>query len=414
VPVAGGAITCLTADHPADDLRPRYSPDGKTIVYGMQHDPYFYADRIRVMSYDRATRQHRELAPDWALSPSEWTFGPDGTLYLATEDNARLALFTLKGAGTPKRIVYGGSVAGVRATRGRIVFTLQSIVAPAEVHTCGPDGSSLTRLTRFTEPVMAQYATGEVRETTLAGAYGETVQMFIVLPPGYEAGKKYPLVMCVHGGPHAISGDILTYRWNQQLFSAPGYVTALINFQGSTSWGQDFAQRIQGAWGDRPLKDTMAAVDALIEMGLVDEKRMAMVGGSYGGYMASWVEANTDRFRCIINHAGVFDLAQQYGSDVTQGRNHSMGGDAWDGQDKIDAYNPARHSVGFKTPMLVIHGERDYRVPVGHGLECYGMLKAKGLPARLVYFPDENHWILKPQNSRLWYGEFFGWIQRWI
>jgi len=414
VPVAGGARTELTPDHTATDWFPRYSPDGKRIVYGMQVDPNFYADRVRLMEFDRASGQHRELAPDWALSPSHWSFGPDGTLYLETEDNARNALFALKGSGTPVRVVYGGTVSGARATRERLVFTRQTTSDPAEVFTSALDGTGLTRLTRFTEAATSAFATGEVREMTLEGGFGETVQMYVVLPPNYEPGKKYPLVMQVHGGPHAISGDVFHFRWNSQAFSAPGYVTALINFQGSTSWGQDFAQRIQGAWGERPLLDTMAAVDVLVGMGLVDEKRMAMAGGSYGGYMASWILANTDRFRCIINHAGVFDLSMQYGSDVTQGRNQSMGGDAWDGLDRIDAYDPARHAAGFKTPMLVLHGERDYRVPVGHALKCYGILKAKGVPSRLVYFPDENHWVLKPRNSVLWYREFFAWIERWI
>jgi dipeptidyl aminopeptidase/acylaminoacyl peptidase len=414
VPVAGGAMTCLTPDHPAHDLEPRYRPDGRGIVYGMQHDPMFYADRVRVMEIDRASGAHRDLAPDWTLSPTHWRFGPDGTLYLETEDNARTALFALRGAGTPKRLVWDGTLAGAHATRERVVYTCQNLSEPAEVFSCALDGSNVTKLTHFTEPVTSRFGTGEVREMTLEGGYGETVQMFVVLPPDYETGKKYPLLMQVHGGPHAISGDTFFYRWNSQLFCTPGYVTALINFQGSTSWGQDFAQRIQGAWGDRPLKDTMAAVDALIAAGLVDEKRMAMAGGSYGGYMASWIEAETDRFRCIINHAGVFDLIQQYGSDVTQGRAKSMGGEAWDGLDRIDRWNPARNAVGFKTPMLVIHGERDFRVPVGHALECYGILKAKGVPARLVYFPDENHWVLKPRNSLLWYREFFAWLDRWL
>ncbi len=414
VPVAGGPVKDVTPDHPATDALPRYSPDGKRLVYGMQVDPLFYADRVRMTEMDRATGAHREIAPDWKLSPSHWCFGDDGTLYLEAEDNARVALFALKGSGTPSRIVYGGTVSGARASGRRIVFNRQNTAEPAEVFTCAPDGSGVARLTRFTEAATSAFATGEVREMTLEGGYGQTVQMYVVLPPDHQPGMRYPLLMQVHGGPHAISGDTFFYRWNSQAFAAAGRVVALINFQGSTSWGQEFAASILGAWGDRPLKDTMAAVDALVAMGLVDEKRMAMAGGSYGGYMASWIAANTDRFRCIINHAGVFDLAQQYGSDVTQGRNQSMGGDLWDGQERVDRWNPARHSVGFKTPMLVIHGERDFRVPVGHALECYGILKAKGVPARLVYFPDENHWVLKPKNSLLWYREFFAWLGRWL
>jgi dipeptidyl aminopeptidase/acylaminoacyl peptidase len=238
--------------------------------------------------------------------------------------------------------------------------------------------------------------------------------MFVVLPPGYEPGKKYPLVQVIHGGPHGISADAFHWRWNAQLFASPGYVAALVNFQGSTSWGQDFARRIQGRWGDQPFADVMIATDALVASGLVDEKRMAAAGGSYGGYLAAWIEGHTDRFRCIVNHAGVYDTLAQWASDVTQGRGVSLGGVPWDGLEAIDRYNPARFAAGFTTPMLVIHGERDFRVPVAQGLECYGVLKDKGVPARLVYFPDENHWILKPRNSLLWYREVQEWLSRWL
>ena len=178
--------------------------------------------------------------------------------------------------------------------------------------------------------------------------------------------------------------------------------------------GQDFAKRIQGGWGDRPYQDVMKATDVLIASGMVDEKQMAAAGGSYGGYMASWIEGNTDRFRCIVNHAGVYDTLSQYASDVSQGRAQSFGGEPWDGLEKIDEYNPARFAKGFNTPMLVLHGERDFRVPVTQGLECYGVLKAKGVPARLVYFPDENHWVLKPQNGLVWYREVHAWLARFL
>jgi dipeptidyl aminopeptidase/acylaminoacyl peptidase len=238
--------------------------------------------------------------------------------------------------------------------------------------------------------------------------------MFVVLPSGYQQGKKYPLVQVVHGGPHGITPDAFHPRWNAHLFGSPGYVVGLVNFQGSTSWGQDFAQRIQGAWAERPFEDVMKSTDALIATGMVDETRMAAAGGSYGGYMASWIEGHTDRFSCIVNHAGVYNTLSQYASDMTQGRNKSFGGEPWAGMENITAVNPAHAASGFQTPMLVLHGERDYRVPVTQGLECYGVLKAKGVTARLVYFPDENHWILKPRNSVFWYGEVHGWLKRFL
>lgn len=414
VPVAGGKPTCLTDDHPADDMRPRYTPDGKRIVYGMQHDPHFYADRVRIMAYDRATRAHTPLFESWDRSPSDWCFDPSGTLYLQTEDDARMSVFVWKGAGEPKRLLHAGTVSGLQASANALFFTLQNVSSPPEVHRANLDGQEVRKLSRFTESATASIALGEVREMRFEGAYGEPVQMFVVLPPGYQEGKKYPLIQQIHGGPHATSSDMFHFRWSSHAFAAPGYVVALVNFQGSTSWGQDYAERILGGWGDRPFQDVMLGTDTLIASGLVDEKRMAAAGGSYGGYMASWIEGHTDRFRCIVNHAGVYDTLSQYASDVTQGRHRSFGGEPWAGLERIDEYNPARFASGFKTPMLVIHGERDYRVPVTQGLECYGVLKAKGIPARLVYFPDENHWVLKPKNSLLWYREVLGWLERFL
>ena len=418
MPVAGGAPVGITADHPDDDVHPRYTPDGKSIVYGMQHDPYFYADRVRLMRYDRASKTHTGVLEDWDLSPLHWEFAADGALILDAEQDGRVSLFALpnlKGGAQPERLVRGGFLSAFNAdVPGTLFLTIQNLMGPPELYSAPRAGGEPKRLTRFTEPLMSQVALGEVREMQYEGAYGEPVQMFVVLPPNYEAGKKYPLVQEIHGGPHGISPDAFHFRWNAQLFAAPGYVVALVNFQGSTSWGQDFAKRIQGGWGDRPYIDVMKGTDVLIASGLVDESRMAAAGGSYGGYMASWIEMSTDRFKCIINHAGVYDLLSQYASDVTQGRSQSMGGEPWDGLEGIDKYSPARHTKGMKTPMLVIHGERDYRVPIGQGLECYGMLKAKGVPARLVYFPDENHWVLKPRNSVLWYREFHAWLERWL
>jgi dipeptidyl aminopeptidase/acylaminoacyl peptidase len=311
--------------------------------------------------------------------------------------------------------VRAGSSSGFAVAKDRRVYAaLQTLCEPAELYGAGPAGEGLERLTRLTVPVTSTFSTGEVREMHFEGAKGQTVQMFVVLPPDYQEGRRYPLVHVIHGGPHGISGDAFHPRWNAQLFAAPGYVAALVNFQGSTSWGQEFAQIIQGAWGERPMEDVMRATDLLISLGLADETKMAAAGGSYGGYMASWIEGHTDRFRCIVNHAGVYNTLSQYASDVTQGRDRSFGGEPWEGIEKIHEWNPAHAAHGFNTPMLVIHGERDYRVPVTQGLECYGVLKAKGVPARLVYFPDENHWILKPRNSVFWYREVHAWLKRFI
>jgi dipeptidyl aminopeptidase/acylaminoacyl peptidase len=416
VPIAGGAIECLTPRHPADDLRPRYAPDGGSILFGMTQDPFFYADRVRLMKLDRATRQVAPVLADWDRSPAHWDFGRDGSLWFVAEDAGRTSVFTLDPrAARPeaRERLRGGTVTALATTADKRVFvSLQNLSQPPEIFVAGEGAPR--QVTHFTGAVLDHVALGEVRELQFEGSYGETVQMFVTLPPGFDPEKRYPLVQVVHGGPHAISGDVFHFRWQPHLFAAPGYVVAMVNFQGSTSWGQDFAKRIQGGWGDRPFQDVMKATDLLVSSGWVDERRMAAAGGSYGGYLVSWIAGHTDRFRCIVNHAGVYDLLSQYASDVTQGRAQSMGGEPWEGLEAIERWSPARFAKGFNTPMLVIHGERDFRVPVTQGLECYGVLKAKGVPARLVYFPDENHWVLKARNSLLWYREVHAWLERWL
>jgi dipeptidyl aminopeptidase/acylaminoacyl peptidase len=405
-----GALSLLTGDHPAATERPVYSPDGRWIVYGMQREYDFYADRVRLVAYDRRSGEHTTLTEEWDRSAMGWSFGDDPrTVFLVAENEARVPLFALdleKAVRNPSQ--HPPRRLGSKGQEGW--FTNPQ-----------PAGGRIF-LTDLTGPVMSGLRLGEVEEVTFEGAGGRPVQMFVVHPPSSAAGgkrgstdkKPLPLVHVIHGGPHGASGDQWHWRWNAQLFAAPGHIVALVNFHGSTGWGQEFAASILGRWGDQPYEDIMAATDALISRGIVDPGRMAATGGSYGGYLASWIASRTDRFACIVNHAGVIDFQTQYGSDVTQGRRRSMGGEPWENTEGMDRYNPMRHASGFKSPMLVIHGELDYRVPYYQGLEIYNVYKAMGLPARLVCYPDENHWILKPQNSRHWYGEVLGWLERWI
>jgi dipeptidyl aminopeptidase/acylaminoacyl peptidase len=419
VPTSGaGPVRCLTPpDSPeqvAHASRPRYSADGTSIVYGVQRDPYFYADRVRLVRYDRASKVHTTLTEEWDRSAAAWEFAPDGTLVIEAEDRGRVHLFSLRAPGGSPRILREGGVAsGVRvAGKKRLVFTHQSVNAPAEVATLGIDGADFRILTAFNKEMLSGIALGEVREIEFDGAEGHRVQMFVVLPPGFDPARKWPLVHVIHGGPHASAADLFHYRWNPQLFAAPGYVVALVNFHGSSSFGQEFAACIQGGHGDKPFTDIMRATDTLLDAGFIDEKRMAATGGSYGGYLVCWIAGHTDRFACLVNHAGVFDLLAEYASDVTEGRSQAYGGEPWDRLEAIDRWNPARFASGFQSPMLVIHGERDYRVPHTQAFAVYNIYKAKGLDARLVFFPDENHWVLKPRNSILWNEEVTAWLKR--
>ncbi len=426
-PVAGGAVRNLTADNVADDMRPRYTPDGRSIIYGMQREADFYADRVRLVRHDRETGENLVLTESWDRSANNWEIGPDGrTIAFTAEDRGRVHLFTLDleaasaaaAAGMPvepERRVRGGNV-GRPAWVGsdQLAFTIDSLGGPPEVWVSEPAGAGLARVTHENDERLAGIELGEVREIEFEGFGGARVQMFVLNPPGFDPARKWPLVHLVHGGPHGIFGDQFHFRWNAQLFAAPGYVVGMVNFHGSTSFGQDFAASILGAHGERPFADVMAATDRLLAEGYIDEQRMAAAGGSYGGYLVSWIAGHTDRFACLVNHAGVYDTLSQYGSDVTLGRSRAYGGEPWDGLEVIDLWNPARFASGFHSPMLIIHGENDYRVPHTQALAVYGVYKAKGVPARLVVYPDENHWILKPRNSRHWYGEVLGWLARFL
>ncbi len=412
-----GKARNITPENPADDFSPRYSPDGKYILYGMQKILGFYGDRVRLVRYDRLAGAKTVLTPDWDRSPAEWTFSKDGrTIVFTAEDRAMQSIFSIGSNGGPvKEILRGGSNGSARvAPDGRIVYLHNDLSAPNEVYAVKANGKDPRKLSSFNDELLAGIEWGAVENVAFKGFEDADVQMFVLYPPGFDASKKWPLLILVHGGPHGIFGDEFHFRWNAQAFAAPGYVTAMVNFHGSSSFGQEFTDAISGEHGRKPFVDVMRAADYLVARGFVDEKRMAVAGGSYGGYLASWIGTQTDRFACLVNHAGVFDFLAQTGSDITHGRERSYGSTPWKDLDRVVRWSPAQNMKNYVTPTLVIHGERDYRVPLGNALEVYGMLKERGVPAKLVCFPDENHWVLTPQNSIYWYGEFDGWLRRWI
>lgn len=435
-----GKITEITPKQGVvDAMDPVYSPDGRWILFGIQREFGFYADRHRLVLHDRKTRKQSVLTESWDHSASNPIFTADGkTVYFEAEIDARSAFWKLDvqraladpDRNPPREVIRGGTLSRPMLAGNRIFFGMSTIVSPPEAYSCDLNGNNRRRHTAFTQETMDRIAPSAHEEVYFTGAEGHSVHMTVVYPPGYtdgglsdEAGpqvdggkapKKLPLVHMIHGGPHGVFGDGWHWRWCALTFAAQGYVCALVNFHGSTSWGQEFAASILGRWGDQPYHDVMAATDLLVDRGIVDPKRMAVSGGSYGGYLVSWICSQTDRFACAVNHAGVCDFQTQYASDFTQGRARAMGGEPWDNLEGMDRYNPMRHASGFKTPMLVVHGELDYRVPYVQGIEIYNVYKAMGIPARLVIYPDENHWILKPRNSVHWYGEVFDWFDRWL
>jgi len=418
VALAGGPARCLTADHPAEDARPRYTPDGRFLVWGMTRDPDFYADRTRLARLDRATGTLTVLTETWDRSPTAWTPMPDGrTLVIEAEEDGRARLFRMSiEGGTPEPFVRDGSALGARVVdAGRVTFVHDSLAHPPEPRVVAVDGSAMRRFGGFNDTLLAGLELGRTEELRVAGADGDPIQVWVVHPPASRASARPPLVHLIHGGPHGTFGDHWHYRWNAQLFAAPGYVAALVNFHGSSSYGEKFLRSIHGTWGDRPSKDVHAATDHLVKTGAVDPERVAITGGSYGGYLVSWlIGAAGKRFKCAVAHAAVTRFAGMYAGDVTEGMQHELGGTPWENREALERWDPLAFSKDLCTPTLVVHGEKDYRVPVAQGLELYGILKARGVPARLVYFPGENHWVLNPANSLQWYAEVHAWLARWL
>jgi dipeptidyl aminopeptidase/acylaminoacyl peptidase len=411
VPAAGGEVRCLTPEHTGHDRRPRYSPDGAHLVFGMQRNLQFYADRVRLVAIDLSTGEETVLTEEWDASASAWDFEPDGMLVLAAEDSGRQSLYrTGLEVGEPALLVQSGTLsdpAPVAEAEGYVQH--QSLSEPPEV--AHYRRGELRRVTSFTADALDGLELGRVEELEVPGSGDAPVQAYLVHPPGEPAGVL-PLVHLVHGGPHGVFGDAWHNRWNAHVFATPGRAVALVNFHGSTGFGEVFATSIHGAWGEHPTADVLAVTDTLIERGVVDPERMAVAGGSYGGYLTCWITAMTDRFACAVAHAAVTDLPAMYASDWITDASLSFGALPWEDLDRINRWSPFAQSAKVATPTLVIHGELDLRVPVTQGLVWYGMLKARGVESRLVHYPDENHWILRPRNSLHWYGEVLGWLDR--
>jgi dipeptidyl aminopeptidase/acylaminoacyl peptidase len=261
---------------------------------------------------------------------------------------------------------------------------------------------------------MVRLHLGEVREFHVEGFGGDRVQMWVIYPPDFDPKRRWPLLHNVHGGPHSIWGDNFHFRWNNQAFAAMGYVVVAVNYHGSSSFGQRWIESIAGEMGRRELRDVEAATDFMLKQGYIDPQRLVAAGGSYGGYMVAWMNGHTNRYKAYICHAGCFDWVAMHGDDAWYWSPKTLGATYWDDMKKVEAQNPRARVRAMKTPTLVIHGLLDYRVPDAQALAYYNALRAREVPARLVFFPDENHWILKPQNSRLWYREFEKWLARWV
>jgi dipeptidyl aminopeptidase/acylaminoacyl peptidase len=413
VDLASGARKNLTEGNAAADGYPRFSPDGKYLAYRAQARGGFEADKWSLWLLDLASGQRRNLTAQWDRSVDAFVWASDSTLVCTAQDAGRIALWRVELGGNPiARLTERGSAAdpSVAASGGRVVFALQAMSRPAEIASLPLSGAAEpTLLTRTNAELLAGIALPEPESVTVRGAGDVPVQMWILKPPGFTAGKKYPLVFWVHGGPQSAFLDSWSTRWNPQVWAAQGYVLALPNPRGSTGFGQQFTDEISRDWGGKVYDDLMACLAQLERQPYIDTTRMAAAGASYGGYMMNWFQGHTDKFRTLVTHCGVYDFVSMYGTTEETWFDEWEHGIPWE-QPEFDKFSPHRFAKNFKTPNLIIHNELDFRVPINQGLSLFTTLQRKGIPSKLIMFPDEGHWVLKPQNSELWHKEIFAWL----
>jgi len=422
ISVKGGPAKRITTN-PGFDGHPAYSPDGRFIAYHSQKTPGYESDQWRLMLYDRTSGADTELAPSFDRDVDEILWSPDkNEIYFTAANEVQQPVYAIAAAGgAPREILKNtfNNDISISADGGTLAFLRSSLTAPAEVFTAPAGGGPARQLTHQNDARLASLDMNLPETFWFEGAGGTRVQGMLIRPPHFDAAKKYPLLLLIHGGPQSLWNDSWGYRWNEELFAAPGYVTVMINPRGSTGYGQQFTDEITDDWGGRVYEDLMKGVDYVVAtFPYVDGTRLAAAGGSYGGYMIDWIATHTGRFKALISHAGVYDKTSMYGAtDELWFEEHDMAGTPWTHPESYRKWSPSTYAgeLGkFKTPTLVICGELDYRVPYTQSLEFFTALQRQSVPSKLVVFPDEGHWILKPQNSRLWYQTIFGWLEMYL
>lgn len=428
VPVAGGEAKRLTGANRGADQSPQYSPDGRYIAYRSQTTAGFESDRWRLMLYERETGRTRELLPRLDSHVEGFAFAPDSSsVYFVTGERGRHPIYVAGVAdGRTSKVLEGfNDDVKVSPDARFLVFTRTSSIMPSEIFMLRLDGvapptgasNQAVQLTRENDEFMRRFKLHPAEELTWTGAGRAKVSGWLFKPPDFDPSRKYPLLVLIHGGPQSAWNDAWSYRWNPQVFASQGYVTFLPNPRGSATFGQQFMNEISGDWGGKVFTDIMNGVAKVAAMPYVDKNRIGAAGASYGGYMVNWILGhNTDprfRFRTLVSHAGVFNLTSMYGAtEELWFTEWEFKGTPWTNPAMYERWSPHRFATNFKTPTLITHGELDYRVPVGESLQLFTYLQRMNVPSKLVVFPDEGHWILKPQNSRFWYKTVIDWLDQ--
>jgi len=419
VPVSGGEPHRLTGDNPANDLSPQYSPDGRYIAYRAQAQQGFESDRWRLMLYDRKTGQTRSLTDEVDSWVGSFAFAPAAqSIYFVAEERGRHPVYEVStNGGSARKVVADGFNDDVKVTPDgkTLIVTRQSLTSPVEINRVDLAGHTATRITKTNDELIASFGLKPAEELTWEGAGGTKVHGFLVKPANFTLSKKWPLVVLIHGGPQGAWEDAWSYRWNAQVFAAAGYVVFAPNPRGSTGYGQKFLDEISGDWGGKVYTDIMNGVAEVASMPFIDKDKIAAAGASFGGYMIDWIEGhNADprfQFKVLVSHDGVFNLASMYGAtEELWFPEWEFKGTPWTNPEMYTRFSPHMFVKNFKTPMLIIHSEKDYRVPVTEGLQLFTALQRQGVESKLLYFPDENHWVLKPLNSELWYNTVLEWL----
>ncbi len=440
VSVNGSKIETLTKDNSAADGTPRFSPNGNYLVFRRQQKAGFEADlwQLMLVDTDRAgkwTSKPRSLTPQFDSSISDYVWQGNSRVLFTAEIEGQVKLFSLdindkegfvyqdrklKGSKTSNvlGLSFGSQGAPTCDREGTVcAYTLASLSSPPEIHIhkLGDDPAKFTAHRAGNEAILKELDIPRPESVDVPGAGGTPVQMWILKPPGFTPKKKWPLVFLVHGGPQGAWEDSWSNRWNPEVWAAQGYVVALPNPRGSTGFGQKFTDEISGDWGGKCFDDLMACLGYLEKQPYIDTTRMAAAGASFGGYMMNWFQGHTDKFKTLITHCGVFNFDSMYATtDEIWFDEWEHGGPPWKNRDSYEKFSPHRYAANFKTPNLIIHNDLDFRVPMSEGYQLFSTLQRLGVPSKLINFPDEGHWVLKPANSKFWHEQVFDWLKKYV
>ncbi|MEN3337707.1 MAG: hypothetical protein V7647_1383 [Acidobacteriota bacterium] len=408
----------LTAANKATDTTPSFSPDGKWLAYASMQRPTYEADRLRLIVRAWPDGPERVVTGAWDRSVGEIVWSADSRTVYTTADNlGHKSLFAIDvPTGAVRTIVKDGHISSPAVAADRVVFLRDHFRSPAEIHSARADGTDVTALTTVNRDRLEVVKLGEPEQFTFQGANGDTVSAWVVKPVDFDPAKKYPIAFLIHGGPQQSLGNNFHYRWNPQTYAGAGYAAVMVDFHGSTGYGQAFTDAIRSDWGGKPLIDLQKGLDAAIaKYPWMDGSRAAALGASYGGFMVNWIAGNwPDRFRCLVSHDGNLDERFAYfATEELWFPEWEHGGTPWDHPAGYASANPIDHVGKWKTPMLVVHGARDYRIPYAQGLATFTALQRRGIPSKLLFFPEENHWVLKPANSVLWHDTVVTWLNQW-